>query len=100
VSLPGDTRVFCGHEYTEANLRFALAVEPGNRQLRRRVDEVAVARAKGWATVPGTLAVELATNPFLRCGEPEVIATALRRSAGAIDPVAVFTSLREWKNSF
>ncbi|MDR2787863.1 MAG: hydroxyacylglutathione hydrolase [Candidatus Accumulibacter sp.] len=100
AALPDDTRVYCAHEYTEANLRFALAVEPGNRALRRRADEVAVIRAKGLSTVPSTLAVEKATNPFLRCKEPEVVAAARARGIAENDPVAVFAALREWKNSF
>jgi hydroxyacylglutathione hydrolase len=101
AALPGDTQVYCAHEYTEANLRFALAVEPGNRALRRRADEVAVIRAKGLATVPSTLAVERATNPFLRCAEPEVVAISHTRGvARRDDPVAVFAALREWKNAF
>jgi hydroxyacylglutathione hydrolase len=100
AALPGDTEVYCAHEYTEANLRFALAVEPGNRALRRRADEVAVIRAKGLPTVPSTLAVEKATNPFLRCKEAEVAAAARARGAAENDPVAVFAALREWKNSF
>jgi hydroxyacylglutathione hydrolase len=100
AALPDDTRVYCAHEYTEANLRFALAVEPGNRALRRRADEVAVLRAKGMPTVPSTLAVEKATNPFLRCREPEVVAAARARGVTENDPVAVFAALREWKNGF
>ncbi|MBE2259371.1 MAG: hydroxyacylglutathione hydrolase [Rhodobacteraceae bacterium] len=100
AALPDDTVVYCAHEYTEANLRFALAVEPGNRCLKSRVNEVAVARAKGWATVPSTIALEKASNPFLRCGEPEVVASAQRRKADAIGDVAVFAALRDWKNSF
>jgi hydroxyacylglutathione hydrolase len=100
AALPEDTLVYCGHEYTAANLRFALAVEPGNRALRRRADEVAVLRAKGVPTVPSTLAVEKATNPFLRCREPEVIAAARARGVAENDSVAVFAALREWKNEF
>lgn len=100
ASLPEQTAVYCAHEYTEANLRFALAVEPGNRRLQSRVNEVAVARAKGWATVPSTIGLEKASNPFLRCGEPEVAASARRRVPGAVDEVAVFAALREWKNGF
>ena len=99
-AFPGQTAVYCGHEYTEANLRFALAVEPGNGILRARVNDVAVARAKGKATVPSTIALEKATNPFLRCGEPEVIASAQSRVARAVEPVDVFAALREWKNGF
>jgi hydroxyacylglutathione hydrolase len=100
AALPDETEVYCAHEYTEANLRFALAVEPGNRALRRRAGEVAVMRAKGLSTVPSTLAAEKATNPFLRCGEAEVAAAARARGAAEDDPVAVFAALREWKNSF
>jgi len=98
--LPDQTAVYCAHEYTEANLRFAVAVEPGNRKLRRRADEVAVARAKGLATVPSTIGLEKATNPFLRCREPEIIASAQTRVAQAHNDVEVFAALREWKNSF
>ena len=98
--LPDQTAVYCAHEYTEANLRFSVAVEPGNRKLRRRADEVAVARAKGLATVPSTIGLEKATNPFLRCTEPEIIASAQTRVAQAHNDVEVFAALREWKNSF
>ncbi|MEO8409582.1 MAG: hydroxyacylglutathione hydrolase [Propionivibrio sp.] len=100
AALPDDTLVYCAHEYTESNLRFALAVEPGNKALRTRADEVAVARAKGQATVPFTLAGEQATNPFLRCGVPEVVAAARSQGAQSADPLAVFTALRAWKNNF
>lgn len=100
AALPGDTAVYCAHEYTEANLRFARAVEPGNREVQRRADEVAAQRAQGLPTVPTTLAVERATNPFLRCGEPAVIAAARRRAPDAADAVAVFAALREWKDVF
>lgn len=105
ASLPDETRVYCAHEYTENNLRFALAVEPGNRRLRDRVNDVAVARAKAQATVPSTLVVEKATNPFLRCSEPEVVAMARSRasSLGREFPdgaAEVFALLREWRNAF
>ena len=100
AALPDATACYCAHEYTEANLRFALAVEPGNAALRARVQAVAAARARGEATVPFTLPGERATNPFLRCGEPEVIAAARREGAESDDALAVFTALREWKNRF
>jgi hydroxyacylglutathione hydrolase len=100
ATLPDDTKVYCAHEYTEANLRFALAVEQGNRALRHRADEVAVTRAKGMSTVPSTLAAEKATNPFLRCREPDVIAAAHRRGIAENDPVTVFAAIRAWKDSF
>ena len=100
AALPDDTLIYCAHEYTEANLRFALAVEPGNRSLARRANEAAVLRAKGMATVPSTLAMEKATNPFLRCQVPEVLAAVRGRGSQADDEVAVFTAIREWKNTF
>lgn len=100
AALPDDTAVYCAHEYTEANLRFALAVEAGNRSLQARVDEVAVTRAKGLPTVPSTIALEKATNPFLRCSEPAVIASAKNREAGISGSLQVFTALREWKNVY
>lgn len=100
AALPADTAVYCAHEYTEANLRFALAVEPGNRQLQHRVDEVAVTRAKGLPTIPSTMAIEKATKPFLRCTEPEVVASARLHRPEAFDEVTVFAALREWKNHF
>lgn len=100
AALPDGTEIYCAHEYTEANLRFALAVEPSNRALRRRADEVAVLRAKGMATIPSTLAVEKTTNPFLRCQEPEVRESARARGASENDLVSVFAAIRSWKNSF
>jgi len=66
AALPGDTRICCGHEYTESNLRFALTVEPHNPALRRRGEAVRALRARGEPTVPALLAEELETNPFLR----------------------------------
>ncbi|WP_153109935.1 hydroxyacylglutathione hydrolase [Propionivibrio limicola] len=100
AALPDDTRIYCAHEYTEANLRFALAVEPGNLLLRKRAADVSLARAQSLPTVPSTLALEKATNPFLRCAMPEVIASVQNRIPGASDPRTVFAALREWKNSF
>ena len=100
AALPDHTAVYCAHEYTELNLRFALSIEPGNRQLQQRADEVVIARAKGLATVPSTLELEKATNPFLRCSEPEVLASALASGAQSNDPLAVFTALRERRNGF
>jgi hydroxyacylglutathione hydrolase len=100
AALPEQTAVYCAHEYTEGNLRFALAVEPGNHRLQSRVNEVAVARAKGLATVPSTIAIEKASNPFLRCAEPEVVKSVKRRVAEAADEVAVFAALRKWKDGF
>src|ERR1700692_2765902 len=91
--LPPETRIFCGHEYTAANLRFALTVEPTNRaalEYQARVDRV---RAQGNPTLPSSLGLELQVNPFLRCDEPAVV-----RAAEA--PAAVFGVLRAWKDQF
>lgn len=101
AALPADTQVYCAHEYTQANIRFALAVEPGNDALQARAARVAGQRAQGRATVPFTLAEELATNPFLRSALPAV-ATAAERHCGARlnGPAEVFAALREWRNGF
>ena len=100
AALPDETQVYCAHEYTEANLRFALAVEPDNPAVRGRCAEVAALRAQGRSTVPSTLALEKATNPFLRTRQADVAAAARARDPGAVDPVSVFAALREWKNVF
>lgn len=100
AALPGDTRVYCAHEYTEANLRFAAAVEPGNPALQQRIVEVAATRSRGAATVPSRLSEELETNPFLRAHIPAVAAAAAKRGCHDDDPLSVFTAIREWKNSF
>lgn len=99
--LPRDTRAYCAHEYTQSNIRFALAVEPGNVALQARAGCVARLRADNRPTVPFTLAEELETNPFLRCGQAEVIASAERHCGRRLSgPVEVFAALREWKNNF
>jgi hydroxyacylglutathione hydrolase len=75
---PPETRVYCAHEYTLSNARFAVTVEPGNRALERRLAEVEAARAAGEATVPTTIGLELATNPFMRAGSVEEFARRRR----------------------
>ncbi|MDL2358215.1 MAG: hydroxyacylglutathione hydrolase [Pseudomonadota bacterium] len=102
AALPEDTNVYCAHEYTLANLRFASAVEPGNGQLRERIERDGAKRAAGLATVPSTIGVETATNPFLRYRQPEIVASLVaagRLDAGAA-PLAAFIALREWKNTY
>ena len=99
--LPAETRVYCGHEYTLANIRFAEAVEPGNARLVERRAREEARRARGEPTLPSTIGEELATNPFLRCGEPEVAAAAARHAGRPLaSPVEVFAEIRAWKNSF
>jgi hydroxyacylglutathione hydrolase len=101
AALPGDTRVYCGHEYTLANVRFALAVEPGNRALAERQRREQAKRDRGEPTVPSEMAGECATNPFLRAGEPAVFAAAQAHAGRPLaDAVDAFATLREWKNTF
>jgi hydroxyacylglutathione hydrolase len=101
AALPGETRVYCAHEYTLSNLRFALAVEPGNGLLQERVRREEAKRGSGLPTVPSTLADERATNPFLRAGEPAVVAAAEAHAGRRLaDAIEVFATLREWKNRF
>ncbi|MCW5730781.1 MAG: hydroxyacylglutathione hydrolase [Alphaproteobacteria bacterium] len=97
ATLPDETRIFCAHEYTESNARFALSVEPDNEALQRRVAEVKSRRAAGLPTVPSTMAMERAANPFLRPFSPE-LQRQLGLSGG--DLVAVFAETRRRKDSF
>ncbi len=97
AALPENTLVFCAHEYTLLNLPFAEAVDPYNAVLAQRGEEIRRLRARGEATVPMPLALERATNPFLRCAEP-ALAAAVADMAPDGDPVAVFAALREWRN--
>ncbi len=93
--LPGDTAVYCGHEYTVANARFALTVEPGNAALRERAAEADRLRNVGKPTLPTTIAAECAANPFLRPESIEIRAVLGMKDASNL---AVFTELRERKN--
>lgn len=100
AQLPGDTEVYCAHEYTQSNIRFARAVEPENAALSARSGQVNDLRARRLPTVPSTIELERATNPFLRCEVPQVAATARSHGAADSSPLAVFAALREWKNRF
>jgi hydroxyacylglutathione hydrolase len=101
AALPPATRVYCAHEYTLANLRFARAVEPANAALAARVNACTALRERGEPTVPSTLEEELATNPFLRCDQPAVRAAAAARVPGSErSTVASFAAIRAWKNVF
>ena len=93
--LPDATSVYCGHEYTLSNARFALGVDPDNAALRQRAAEVEALRAKGAFTLPTTIGAEKATNPFLRAAEPGM---AERLGMAGRPPVDVFAELRERKN--
>jgi hydroxyacylglutathione hydrolase len=93
--------MFCGHEYTAANLRFALTVEPENGaalEYQRSVDRV---RAEGNPSLPSTMALEIRVNPFLRCDNPAVVTAAEAHAGKSLqDPAEVFGVLRAWKDQF
>jgi hydroxyacylglutathione hydrolase len=100
-TLPLHTKVYCGHEYTLNNLRFALEVEPDNQQLQQRFEAATLLREQNEPTVPSTIAEELATNPFLRTRHPQVIAAIEAHwQRSFTGDVAVFAALREWKNNW
>lgn len=99
--LPADTAVYCSHEYTLANMQFALAVEPHNPQLQQAYQQAQALRKQGQATLPTSLQREQQINPFLRYDEPAVIEAAKQHQAGTkCDPLSVFTVLRQWKDNF
>lgn len=95
LTLPKDTRVYCGHEYTMSNLRFALSVDPSNEVLRDKIAQAKIRRSKNLPTVPSTLREEMQYNPFLRVHN-EVI----RNAVGGTDPISVLANLRAKKDSF
>ena len=98
-ALPDSTKVYCGHEYTLANIGFAKGVEPGNSALAARETRDRRLREAGRPTVPSTMGEEKATNPFLRCREPAVVDSVNKYLGSRVsDPVGVFTAIREWKN--
>lgn len=100
AALPPATQVHCAHEYTMSNIRFAQTVEPGNRALAQRAARDGEARERGEPTLPSTIGLELATNPFLRCDAPEVQASVTGRTADAVDRTSIFAAMREKKNAF
>lgn len=100
AALPGDTRVCCTHEYTMSNLRFALAVEPDNRELIGYHARCAALRDRGEPTLPTSIAQELLINPFLRTRQATVIAAARHFDPAAHDDNTVFAAIRQWKNQF
>jgi len=96
-ALPDDTQFFCGHEYTDANIRFAKTIEPNNKALAARADQVKQQLAAGRATIPATIGAEKAENPFLRADNAE-----MAKSLGLSGKPAwqVFAEIRERKNKF
>ncbi|ORX63352.1 mitochondrial hydroxyacylglutathione hydrolase [Basidiobolus meristosporus CBS 931.73] len=91
ATLPSETKVYCGHEYTRANLRFALSIEPNNAALLNKITWC----QSNLITVPSTIGEELMFNPFMRVHEP-----AIQQHVGSTNPVEVMSALREMKNSF
>ena len=101
AALPDDTQVYCAHEYTLANLRFAAAVEPGNADVLETLEAVRKLRARDGITLPTTLGRERRINPFLRCREPAVRAAAEARAGTPLPgPADVFAVIRAWKDGF
>jgi hydroxyacylglutathione hydrolase len=98
--LPADTRLYCGHEYTEKNLLFAQSLEPDNPAIAERLARVRERRAHAKPSVPSTLAEECATNPFFRWDAPALLAKALELGAKSEDPVDVFAAVRRAKDHF
>ncbi len=96
ADLPGDTRIFCGHEYTQSNARFAVTVDPDNEVLKQRAERIDSLRARNEPTIPSTLAEERATNPFLRPDDP-MIREALRMRNNS--DAEVFGEIRRRKDS-
>jgi len=96
-TLPPQTRIYCAHEYTEANIRFAVSIDPNNQALRKREKQVTKLRSQMLPTVPSTLGMELAANPFLRADQP-----GLQEAMGMLgaDPVEVFAEVRHRKDVF
>ena len=94
-SLPDDFKLYCGHEYTASNVKFALTVDPENPALKARAEEVATLRAAGQPTIPAILGEEKKANVFLRADDPAV---AIKLHMKGADPAAVFGELRERKN--
>ncbi len=97
AALPDDTIVYSGHEYTQSNAKFAVTVDPDNPELKNRVAEIDSARAAGKPTVPSELALEKATNPFLRAENPAIQAHLGMENA---DPASVFAEIRSRKDNF
>jgi hydroxyacylglutathione hydrolase len=99
-ALPPETRLYCGHEYTEKNLLFAQHIEPDSAAIAERLARVRELRSLGRPSVPSSMEEECATNPFLRWDEPIVIAKALELGAASDAPDQVFAALRRAKDSF
>lgn len=101
AQLPAATRIYCGHEYTEANLAFALTVEPENAEARDHLEHTRELRARNLPSLPSTVGLERRVNPFLRSATPTVVQAACRQSGRTLSsPIDVFAALRAWKDRF
>jgi hydroxyacylglutathione hydrolase len=100
AALPDATRVCCAHEYTLSSLRFALAVEPDNADTLAYQTRAQALRHEGQPTLPSSIALEKAVNPFLRSHLPSVLSAVKQVDAKALGPVGVFAALRSWKDKF
>lgn len=100
AALPDDTLVYCAHEYTVANLKFSLAVEPDNAEAAAHLGHCQALRSRGEATVPSNIRRERNVNPFLRCHQQTVKQAAERRAGRGLNPTEVFTVIRQWKDGF
>lgn len=99
AALPAQTLVYCAHEYTRDNIRFARVAEPDNAELRQREADTRARRQRGEATVPAPLSLELATNPFLRCRQATLIGAAEDYAGRSLaEPAEVFAVVRAWKD--
>jgi len=105
AALPDDTLIYCAHEYTLANLKFALHLDPDNIALQARMEQARKMRANGEITIPSPLIAEKNTNPFLRCHTPAIVKAAEQYASQTAQPqptsaAAVFRLIRHWKNNF
>ncbi len=101
AALPASTRIYCTHEYTVANLKFALEVEPDNKALIEQMEQMRALRRQSLPTLPSRLDVELRVNPFLRVREPGVQRSVLKRHlCEPNNPCGIFAALRQWKNHY
>ena len=99
-SLPANTKIYAGHEYTQSNLKFAMEVEPLNQKLVSRYNDVQDLLNKGTPTLPTTLELELEVNPFLRCQTKEVQSSVVKQFNTSNHEDEIFKALRQWKDNF
>ena len=101
ASLPHSTKVYCGHEYTEANTRFAISVDPENKALKKYADKIKLLRSKDQPTIPSTIGLELKTNPFLRVEKKNIQEAAENYSnKNLLANDEIFGIIRKWKDGF